>query len=132
MSGGVGGEAIGRGLIFLSGFRVGRILLWIVISLLVLLALPQGGEDRKVMLLVAFVIALFPLVGAYKEAQRNRPLFSKWFLFKLAVGAVLAGGAMLALWLMNRRGGAAVAPPPPLPEEVDRLAYSEPSEERAA
>lgn len=133
MSGGAGGEVIARGLVVLSKFRVGRIVLWMLTSLCVLIGLassPVNG-DRRAWMAISLVFALFALAGA-RASGRKRRFASRWLLLKMAVGAAALGVTALLLWLQRRRQEPEAVLLPPRPEEVDQLALAELEGGRAA
>jgi hypothetical protein len=134
MTGGTGGEALGKALVAVAQVKIGRILLWILATLLGLMALALHGapdEIYKVPLAIGIVFAVLAWAGG-RQARRSKGPNLKWLLFRVALGAVGLGLVSLVLWLKGRRGPVAPLPPPPQPEEVDRWAAAEAAEERAA
>lgn len=133
MSGGAGGEVIGRGLVALAKFRVGRIVLWMLASLCVLIGLASSpiNGDRRAWMAISVVFAFTAAAGAW-VARRKRGFGSQWLLFKLALGGVALGVTALLLWLQRRQRTPEAVLLPPQPEEVDRLALAELDGGRAA
>jgi hypothetical protein len=135
MTGGTGGEALGKVLVAMAQVRIGRILLWILATLLGLMALAlHGAPDAiyKVPLAIAVVFATLAVVGARKarRGQRRSPI--RWLLPRVALAVAGLGIVALLLWLKGRRRPVEALPPPPRPEEVDELASAALEGERAA
>jgi hypothetical protein len=124
------GSGLGNALFAVARFRVGRILMWIIATPFLFMGsagfLPGGGDGGRFLggiFGIGAILALFAIVGAWKERRERSPSPIRWFLIRLAFAGIVLGGAMLLTWLTNRRSKAALALPtaPPQPEEVDRL-----------
>jgi hypothetical protein len=132
---GAGGEVVGKALVAVAQVKIGRIVLWILSSLLVLMAVAlQEAQKglRSVPMALAFILALLAVIGAIKARRERSPSPIRWLLPRVALAVVALGAVAILLWLRRRRGAADALPPPPLPEEVDQLARVELEQERAA
>jgi hypothetical protein len=133
--GGAGG--IGQVLALVAQVRVGRILLWLVVTLMGLMAIVtqeiQKGL-RSGLVALAFLLALFAIGGSVQARRQRRSSSIPWLLPKVVLAVAGLGLAALLLWLRSRGRKVEVEalPPPPRPEEVDQLARAELEEERAA
>lgn len=130
---GAGGEVVGQVLMAVAKVKIGRIVLWILATLLGLMALATWGTKVAAPpLLLSVLLAAFALIGAWKERKEKRSSGILGLLPRAALAVAGLGIVALLFWLRSRRRPAEVLPPPPRPEEVDLLASVELEGERAA
>lgn len=130
---GSGGEVVGQVLMAVAKVKIGRIVLWILSTLLGLMALATWGTKVAAPpLVLAVLLAVFAVMGSLKE--RKEKLTSGLFglLPRAMLAAVGLGIAGFLIWTRNRRRPAEALLPPPRPEEVDQLASIELEGERVA
>lgn len=130
---GSGGEVVGQVLMAVAKVKIGRIVLWILATLLGLMALATWGTKVAAPpLLLSVILAVFALIGAWKERQEKRSSGILGLLPRVALAAAGLGIVALLFWLRSRKRPAEALPPPPRPEEIDQLASVELEGERAA
>src|SRR5687767_820889 len=123
---GSGGDPVSQVLMGVAKFELGRVVMWILATLLGLMALATwGSKVAAVHLVLAVVLVVFALVGMWKARQEKRPSPIRWLLPRVALAVAGLGIVALLLWLRSRRRPAEALPPPPRPEEVDLLASVE-------
>jgi prepilin signal peptidase PulO-like enzyme (type II secretory pathway) len=127
------GEPVSQVLMAVAKFELGRVVLWILATLLGLMALVTWGTKvAAVPLVLAVVLVVFAVVGMVKARREKAPSPIRWLLPRVALAVAGLGIVALLLWLKGRRRPAEALPPPPRPEEVDQLAMVELEGERAA
>jgi multisubunit Na+/H+ antiporter MnhB subunit len=132
---GAGGEIVGKALMGVAQVKVGRILLWIVAGLLVLVSFtmperPDGGLSIPMGL--AIILAVLAIAGGLKARRDNGSSPIRWLVPRVALALAGMGVAALLFWLRTRGRKPEPLPPPPRPEEIDQLVRLEQEEERAA
>jgi len=131
--GGSSGDPVSQVLMGVARFELGRVVMWILATLLGLMALVTWGTKlAAVPLILAVVLAVFALIGMWKARKEKQPSPIRWLLPRVALAMAGLGIVALLLWLRSRRRPAEALPPPPRPEEVDLLASVELEGERAA
>ncbi|HVG57843.1 MAG TPA: hypothetical protein VNA24_04765 [Hyalangium sp.] len=132
---GAGGEVVGKVLMGVAQVKIGRILLWIVAALLVLVSftVPERPDGvLSIPMSLAIILAVFAIVGGLKARRDNGPSPIRWLVPRVALALAGMGVAALLFWLRTRGRKPEPLPPPPRPEEIDELARLEQEEERAA